>query len=125
MVLLSTFLVIAAATFILVRQLRAWAKDRHLWLFAVMLGLAIGLVRATLACVGWYVVEHSGGPAQVPAFALAMLSWPEAALLPRRAPGPTSASTHASLFLLLVVGSTACVAVIAALATVGLRRPGR
>ena len=125
MVLLSILLVVAAATFILVRQFRARAEGRHLWRFAVMLGLTIGLVRATLACLGWYVVEHTGGPAQVPAYALAMLSWPEAALLPRRAPGPTSASTYASLFLLLIAGSTACVAVIAAIAKVGLSRPGR
>jgi hypothetical protein len=41
-----------------------WAFDRH---------------RSRCAgCVGWYVVEHTGGPLQTPAFLLAMLSWPEA-----------------------------------------------
>jgi hypothetical protein len=83
---------------------------------ALAVGLPAGVVRASLACLGWYVVEHTGGPAQVPAFVLAMLSWPEAALLPRRAPGMTSASLYVSLFLLLTLSTTAVVAIVAALA---------
>ena len=117
--LLPSFLFVAgAAVFTLFRLFRARADRRQLWRFAVVVGLAVGLVRAVLACVGWYAVEHTGGSAQVPAFALAMLSWPEAALLPR-APGQTSASTYVSLFLLLVTSSTACIALVAAIAQAG------
>src|SRR5260370_38750285 len=51
---------------------------RALWRSSVAIGSSVGIMRAVLACVGWYGVEHTGGPLQIPAFALAMLACPEA-----------------------------------------------
>ena len=63
--------------FALYRYLRSKRGTHSLWRSAVRIGLSIGIFRAVLACVGWYGVEHTGGPLQTPAFALAMLAWPE------------------------------------------------
>ena len=120
MVLISAALAVGAAAFVVWRLFSARAANaQQLWRLALTLGVAIGVVRATLACLGWYVVEHTGGDAQVPGFALAMLAWPEAALLPRHTPGITPASTYVFLYLLLLISSTAAIVVIAALARTG------
>ena len=108
--------VLAAAVAILFVRFRRIESSRTLWRTAVVLGLGIGLTRASFACVGWYVVEHTGGPAQTPAFLLAMFSWPEAILLPRHRTGATPASTYMELFLLLLVSSVLVVVAIAAAA---------
>lgn len=76
-------LVFAAATFALYRYLRKKPDARALWRASITIGLSVGIVRAVLACVGWYVVEHTGGPLQTPAFLLALLSWPEAIIFSR------------------------------------------
>lgn len=78
MLLLFIPLVFAAATFALYRYFRKKRDVRALWRASITIGLSVGIVRAVLACVGWYVVEHTGGPLQTPAFLLALLSWPEA-----------------------------------------------
>ena len=113
MILPSLLVVVGAAVALLFVWFRRIERSR-LWRTAVFLGLGIGLTRASLACAGWYVVEHTGGPAQVPAFLLAMLSWPEAALLPRQRTGVTPTSTYVQLFFLLTVSSTVLVTAIAA-----------
>jgi hypothetical protein len=118
-VLISLLLVFGGAGFLLFRWFRRQPRARSAWKTAILLGLGLGLTRATLACFGWYVVEHTGGPAQVPAFALAMLAWPEGALLPSTGPGLTPVSTYVSLFVLLVVSSMVLVAAIAAAARRG------
>ena len=51
------------------------------WRSSVMIGCCMGIVRGVLASFGWYTVEHTSGPLQIPEFALAMLAWPEAPVL--------------------------------------------
>jgi hypothetical protein len=113
MVLLSLSLVFGAAVALLFVWFRRIENSRTLWRTAIFVGLVVGLARASLACVGWYVVERTGGTAQIPGFLLAMLSWPEAVILPRHRTGVTPMSTYAQLFVLLVVSSMALVAAIA------------
>ena len=122
MVLPTLLLVFGALAFVLFRWFRARPTAPSIWRAAILLGLGIGLTRAALASFGWYVVEHTGGPAQVPAFLLVMLAWPEAVLLPRVPPSGTPAGTYVSLFVLLVVSSLVLVTVIAAVARIG-RQP--
>ena len=82
------------------------ARTGRVWRAALAIGLFVGVTRATLASVGWYTVERTGGPLQIPGFLFAMLAWPEAALLgPHR--GPASASFFVSLAVLLVLSSVA------------------
>jgi hypothetical protein len=122
MILLSFLILVGSLAAALFWLFRRPSTARTSWRLVLLLGLGIGIARASLACFGWYVVEHTGGPAQIPAFLLAMLSWPEAVLLPRRAPGPTPASTYVALFLLLVVSSVLLVSAIAAAARIGRSR---
>jgi hypothetical protein len=77
---------------------------RALWRSSVAIGSSVGIMRAVLACVGWYGVEHTGGPLQIPAFALAMLAWPEAIVFGRHR-GPVPLSFYPLLALLLVATS--------------------
>jgi hypothetical protein len=60
------------------------------------------VTRAALASLGWYVVEHTGGPLQSPAFALAMLAWPEAAMLTTSRVTPAPGLFYVFLSLLLI-----------------------
>jgi hypothetical protein len=108
-VLLWTAMVIA-----LFRYLAAKRGRRALWRSVIALGLTAGLLRGGLASVGWYAVEHTGGPFQVPAFALAMLAWPEAALFGRHR-GFTPLTFYPMLVLALTVSSLAWAASLALL----------
>ena len=73
-------LLFAAAIVALYRHLAAKPSLLAVWRSAVTIGFLVGIARAVLACLGWYTVEHTGGPLQIPAFALAMLALPEALL---------------------------------------------
>ena len=84
---------------------------------ALFIGVGIGVIRAAGACAGWYVVEHTGGPLQVPGFALAMLAWPEAAIFRERSTTPATAQFYLQLALLLISSSVAIVAIVAAAAS--------
>lgn len=97
-------LLFAGATVALYRHLESKRKVRALWRSTVAIGSSVGIARAVLACVGWYGVEHTGGPLQIPAFALAMLAWPEA-LVFGRLQGPVPLQFYISLGLLLIVTS--------------------
>ena len=97
-------LFVAAVAAVLFRYLRAKADVRALWRSSVVIGSSVGLARAVLACVGWYGVEHTGGPLQIPAFALAMLAWPEVVVFGRHQ-GPVSLHFYVSLGLLLIASS--------------------
>ena len=107
-----------AVVFVVILYWAIWRQPHRqsAWRTALHVGLPAGIVRASLACFGWYVVEHTGGPLQVPAYVLAMFSWPEAALVPRGARTMTGAGTYVMLFTLLVVSTTMFVAVLAAIA---------
>jgi hypothetical protein len=116
MVLPVFLLIVVGGVALLYRTVSGRRASGSAWRTALVLGVPLGVVRASLACLGWYVVEHTGGPAQVPAFALAMLAWPEGALLPEPAPGMTPVRTYVLLFLLLVASTTTLVAVLAVIA---------
>ena len=88
---------------------------RRRWRSAVRIGATVGIVRAVGASVGWYVVEHTGGPWQIPAFALALLAWPEGAMLGRHR-GPAPPTFFIVLGLLLIVTSVAVTCGVALLA---------
>jgi hypothetical protein len=111
MVLLGIVLLLTAAIPVLYRYLTTKRSPRALWRSSVGIGSLIGVVRAVLACVGWYGVEHTGGWFQIPAFGLAMLAWPEAIVFGRHQ-GATSMSFYASLALLLIVSSVLLVSVV-------------
>ena len=89
---------------------------RALWRMAIYVGVGTGALRAALASLGWYIVEHDGGPLQVPAFALAMMAWPEAVVLAQRRTTPAPPFFYLQLSLLLMATTTAFAAVIAWLA---------
>lgn len=62
--------------------------------------------------LGFYGVEHHGGPLQGPAFAMALAGWPEIALLgPHR--GAASAAFYGQMAVLLIGTTTVAVALIA------------
>src|SRR5882762_1205058 len=104
MLIFVFFLAFAALTVVLYRYFRAKADSRALWRSSVAIGSSVGIARAVLACVGWYGVEHTGGPLQIPAFALAMLSWPEAIVFGRHQ-GPVPLHFYVFLGLLLIASS--------------------
>ena len=110
---------IVAATF---TYLRARPSRGAAFAAALKLGAFIGILRATLACVGWYGVEHTGGPLQIPAFLLAMFAWPEAWLI-GRVLGHTRPEVYVRLAVLLIVSSLVVVTTIAALASAARSRP--
>ena len=89
----------------LYRYLARKHAARALWRSSLTVSVTVGLLRGVLAGVGWYVVEHTGGPLQIPAFVLAMLAWPEAVVLGRHQ-GPTPMRFYPVLALLLLVTST-------------------
>ena len=106
----------AVGGIVLYRYLARQSDDRTRWRSAFALGLTIGLVRAVLAVTGWYTVEHTGGPLQIPGYLLAMLAVPEAALLPRYR-AATPAWFLVALGVLLTLTSLAAVCGLAAVAT--------
>jgi hypothetical protein len=115
-VLILLALVIAGIYSIMRRQ-----RDRpSLWRTALFVGLGTGLARAGLASLGWYLVERSGGPLQIPAFALVMMAWPEGALLAERRLTPAPPAFYLRLSLLLMATTLAVVVLVAAVA--GRRR---
>ena len=104
----------AAGIIVLYRHLAAKPSRRALWRSAVRVGLSVGIARAVLSCIGWYAIERTGGPLQIPAFALAMLAWPEAVLLGGHR-GPVPLQLYVQLSLLLIVTSLLLVGGIALL----------
>jgi len=89
---------------------------------AVSMGCFLGVLRATLASGGWYVVEHTGGSLQVPAFALAMLAWPEAMIFAERRTTPAPAGFYFWLSLLLFTSTVVLVGAVGAITTLRRRR---
>ena len=96
---------------------------RSLWRTALIVGVGTGALRAALSSLGWYIVEHTGGPLQIPGFAMAMMAWPEAALLAERRVAPAPPSFYFQLSVILLTSTVTFVALIAFIA--GRRRFGR
>ena len=82
---------------------------------AVKLGFFIGVVRAIVACIGWYGVAQTGGFLQIPAFFMAMFAWPEAWLV-RGGRNSLSPEFYLRLSGLLIIGSMLVVGAVAAVA---------
>jgi hypothetical protein len=104
MLILVVLLALAVLTVVLYRYLRAKRESRALWRSSVAIGASVGIARAVLACFGWYGVEHTGGPLQIPAYALAMLALPEAIVFGRHR-GPLPLNGYISLGFLLIVST--------------------
>jgi hypothetical protein len=117
-VILPTILVaFAAAVGGLYWHLGKQPDRRSLWRRTLQIGLVVGLARAGLASWGWYTVEHTGGPLQIPAFALAMLAWPEAAMfLAERRTTSVPPEFYVQLSVLLVAGTLVLVGAVALVA---------
>ena len=102
MVVPLVIILVGVCVLLLYRHLESRRSARAMWRSTVVIGCGIGVVRGVLACVGWYTVEHTGGPLQIPGYLLAMLAWPEAALLDTQR-GPTPMTFFPALVLLLLV----------------------
>lgn len=93
---------------------------------AITIGFSAGVIRGLLASIGWYGVEHTGGPLQIPAGALTMLAWPEAyfatGILWERHRTVTPLSFYPRLALLLIVTTVCFVGTVALLAWATRRR---
>jgi hypothetical protein len=109
-------LVIAGVfVFALYRFFATRAPAGRSWRSAIAVGIALGSARAALSGLGFYGVEHTGGPLQVPAFALALVGWPELVLLGRHS-GRAQPALYVMMALLLIATTTAGVAIIASAA---------
>jgi len=122
MLILVAGLLVPVAMVTLYRYFVRKRDGRARWHSAAAIGASVGITRAILACTGWYVVEHTGGPLQIPAFALAMLAWPEAIVFGGHR-GPVPLGFYPVLALLLIVTSMSLVTgvALAAHATHGQR----
>jgi hypothetical protein len=117
-VILPTIVVLFVAAIVGLYWFLANRRDqRSVWRTALGLGLTIGILRGLFASIGWYTVEHTGGPLQVPGFALAMLAWPEAAVFRGRRTSPAPLHFYVRLSLLLIMSTTVLFAVVAAVVT--------
>src|SRR5438552_1255875 len=105
-------LFVAALATLLFRYLRAKADNRTLWCSTVWFGCSVGSARAMLACIGWYGLQHTGGPLQIPALALAVLALPEAVVFGRQR-GAVSVQLYIALGLLLIASSLTLVSSVA------------
>ena len=94
-------------------RMRRQPDRRSMWRMAIYIGIGTGALRAALSSLGWYVVEHDGGPLQVPAFALAMMAWPEAAVLAQRRTTPAPPYFYLQLSLLLMATTLGFAAAVA------------
>ena len=105
-------LVLVAMGTVLFRYLRQERDARALWRSSVAIGLTVGISRAVLASVGWYGVEHTGGPLQIPAYVLVMFALPEAASFGRQR-GVAPLSFYFLLSALLIASSLVLVSAVA------------
>lgn len=116
MLTLAGLVVVAGAVALLYLYFGRQPNRHSLWRRAIVIGIGIGVVRAALASYGWYTLERTGGPLQIPAYILAMLALPEAAITAGRRTTPHPPEFLLWLSLLLVVSTTALVALVAFLA---------
>ncbi|HVH57317.1 MAG TPA: hypothetical protein VM791_13745 [Vicinamibacterales bacterium] len=118
MVVIGIIGLLAVATGMLYSFFRR-REERRFWQTALLIGISIGVVRALLASLGWYTVEHTGGPRQVPGFVLAMSALPEAALLPHSRVSAAPPVFYVQMSALLIGSSAVVVALVAAVARMG------
>lgn len=113
MILPAVIIVFGVVIAVLYSHLRRQPDRRSLWRTTLRLGLGVGVTRAALASLGWYVVEHTGGPLQVPAFALALMAWPEGAVLTTKRFTPAPVEFYVWLSCVLVLGTLTFVGLVA------------
>lgn len=123
MVALTVLILLAAVIAGLYSIMRRQPDRRSLWRTALYVGIGTGIARASLATLGWYLVERTGGPLQIPAFALVMMAWPEGAILAERRFTPAPPAFYLQLSLLLIATTLMLVVLVAVIA--GTRRFGR
>jgi hypothetical protein len=116
MILLISFVLFAALVASMYFYLQRQPDRAHVWRNTLTIGFIAGALRAALATFGWYTIEHTGGPLQIPAYALALLAWPEGMFLDGRRLGPAPPEFYVRLCLVLVVSTFAVVGAVAALA---------
>ena len=122
------FLSFGAIVVLLYLHFRKKPSAKALWRSSIAIGSAVGVIRGVLACDGWYGVEHTGGPLQVPAFALTMLALPEVyfatGTILERHRTITPLSFYPRLALLLFVTTVVFVSAVALLAWATRRTNG-
>ena len=123
MIALIALVVVTLVIVGMYKLMRRLPDRRSLWRTALIVGVGTGVLRAVLSSLGWYIVEHTGGPLQIPGFAMAMMAWPEAALLAERRMAPAPPSFYFQLSVVLVTSTVTFVALIAFIAA--RRRFGR
>ena len=117
MVFLTALPLLFGAGALLYSYLRGRSNRRALWRSALTIGAVAGVARAGLASFGWYTVEHTGGPLQIPGYVLTMLALPEAAFVPRgRAVLPAPPEFYVALCAAIILGTMIAVGVIALVA---------
>ena len=121
MLTLALPLVLVALGTVIYRYLRQKRDTRALWRSSIAIGLTLGITRAVLASVGWYAVEHTGGPLQVPGYLLVMFAWPEAVVFGRLS-GRAPLSFYLLLSALLIASSLIVVSAFAVAVQLSRRR---
>ena len=122
MVTLVVILVAFAAAMRAYRYFSSRRGPHVTWRSGLAIGAVLGVCRATVACAGWYVMKHDGGPLQIPALALAMFAWPEASVLDTRRVAPAPAAFYATLAGVLIVSTSLAVSGVAVIAQRTRRR---
>jgi hypothetical protein len=123
MILPSIVVIVIAAIWAISVYFGKRSTTRAFWRSALLIGLAIGVARAILASIGWYTVERTGGPLQIPAYLLGMLAWPEIAMLPgQRRTTPAPLAFFVGLSSLLIGSSVLFVVLVAGAARLLKRR---
>jgi hypothetical protein len=116
MIAMTVLILLAAVIAGIYWLMRKQPDRRSLWRTALYVGLGTGLARAVLASLGWYMVERTGGPLQIPAFALAMMAWPEGAMLDERRLSPAPPAFYLQLSILLLASTLAVACLVALVA---------
>jgi hypothetical protein len=116
MIAIAVLILLAALLAALHSLMRKQPDRRSLWRTAVYVGVGTGVARAALASLGWFMIGRTGGPLQIPAFALAMMAWPEGALLDERRLTPVPPAFYIQLSVLLLASTLAVSCLVAVIA---------
>jgi hypothetical protein len=113
---IAVLILLAALLAALHSLMRKQPDRRSLWRTALYVGVGTGVARAALASLGWYMIERTGGPLQIPAFALAMMAWPEGVMLDERRLTPVPPAFYLQLSVLLIASTLAVSCLVAVIA---------
>jgi hypothetical protein len=116
MIAVAVLILLAALVAALYTLMRKQPDRISLWRTALYVGVGTGVARAALASLGWYMIERTGGPLQIPAFAMAMMAWPEGAMLDERRLTPVPPAFYIELSALLIASTLAVSCLVAVIA---------